>query len=93
MKQTETDEQRLTEIELVELLPGYVMGILEPSEVRIVHRHLYRSPDIAARIASLEEIMVALAFTVPAKSPSEKLKSICLSIPIINQLSSPQLNH
>lgn len=65
---------QITEQEILDLLPGYVMGILEPDELLLVDDYLHDFPHIGLRIAELEETTAALAFAAPAALPPQSSK-------------------
>ena len=75
---TNESEGRTTENELFDLLPGYIMGILEPDEMLSVNEYLHAFPHVELRIAALEETIAALAFDAPVQSPTSYIKSSVL---------------
>lgn len=59
----------ITEDEILDLLPGYVLGILELNELQLVNDYINKFPYIANRVAQLEELTAVLAFTASPQVP------------------------
>ncbi|MBC8075345.1 MAG: hypothetical protein H7Y32_04660, partial [Chloroflexales bacterium] len=54
-----------TYVEMVELLPLYALGTLEPEEMQAVERYLGAHPELAAQLRELEEGIAYLAHSTP----------------------------
>ena len=52
--------------QIVELLPLYVLGVLEPDEMLAVNTAVQRHPELQVRLNEIEDIMVQLTFAAPA---------------------------
>jgi Anti-sigma-K factor rskA len=59
---------------LPELLAGYVLGDLTPSELEIVEAYLVAHPEQQAEVASLMLPLDLLSLTLPADNPSASLR-------------------
>lgn len=55
----------LTHEEVLELLPAYVLGTLEPEEMLAVDAYVHTHPDMAARLAEAEAALMQLAYAAP----------------------------
>ncbi len=55
----------LTDAEVNELLPGFVLGALEPDEMLAVAEYVDRHQEFQARVAELEAATAQLAYTAP----------------------------
>lgn len=73
------NNERITEDEILDLLPGYVMGILEPDELLLVDKYVHDFPHIADRVAALEESTATLAFAAPLAAPPPDAKAHILA--------------
>jgi anti-sigma-K factor RskA len=58
----------------VEMLPAYVLGVLDDDEVLVVEAALATSPDLRAELQRVLEAADALAFSVPVKNPPAHLR-------------------
>jgi hypothetical protein len=65
---------------LPELLAGYVLGDLTPSEIEIVEAYLSAHPEEQAEIASLMLPLDLLSLTLPANNPPASLRQQILQI-------------
>jgi hypothetical protein len=65
---------------LPELLAGYALGDLTPSEIEIVEAHLATHPEAQAEIASLMLPLDLLPLTLPANNPPTSLRQQILKI-------------
>lgn len=64
----------LTQKEIRNLLPGYVFGILEPTELGMFHAYLTKHPELQVEIVRFEDIASKLAYSVPLDTPPALLK-------------------
>jgi Anti-sigma-K factor rskA len=65
---------------LPELLAGYVLGDLTPSELEIVEAYLAAHPEAQAEIASLMLPLDLLPLTLPANNPPASLRQHILQV-------------
>lgn len=65
----------MTNEELIELLPAYVLGALEPDERRAVERALSANPDAQALLAEYESSAALLAALAPLRPAPEHLQA------------------
>ena len=56
--------------ELEDLLPGYVLEILEPDELAQVEAALAARPDYRARLAELQQAVAWLPYAAPDAPPT-----------------------
>lgn len=64
-----------SEEHLIDLLPAYALGSLDEEETTLVADHLAECARCRADLAGYEEVMGALAFTVPELAPPPRLKA------------------
>lgn len=58
-------QSQLTHDQVLELLPAYVLGILEPEEMLAVEDYLAQHPELHVRLAEIEETAAQLAYLAP----------------------------
>jgi len=58
-------KNELTHTQVIEMLPAYALGALEPDEMLAVDAYLAQHPDLTERLAEIEETLVSLAGLVP----------------------------
>lgn len=73
------EPQNHTERDIRNLLPGYVLGILEPDELLIVDDYLAAHPDLWSEVRSLEQTAGQLAYSAPSATVSVRAKERILS--------------
>jgi anti-sigma factor RsiW len=59
-------DPELTREEIIEMLPAYVLGALEPDEMLAVEAYLEQHHDLLPRLHSAEEAAAQLAYLAPA---------------------------
>jgi anti-sigma-K factor RskA len=60
-----TDPNRLTREEILELLPAFVVGALDRDEMLAVDEYLQAHPELMTRLHELEAIVATLAYAAP----------------------------
>jgi anti-sigma-K factor RskA len=60
-----SETKQWTEAEILELLPLYGLGALEPEEVVMIEKHLAAHPHLLAQVAETDHALVALAELAP----------------------------
>lgn len=65
--------------ELLAMAPGWVLGVLDPDERRMFETHLSECPECAAEVRSLDGAVVALARSVPQRTPPAYLRQRVMS--------------
>lgn len=78
------------DIDVVDLLPGYVMGILEPNELLLVENYIRRAPNIGARLVAMDESIATLAFAAPPQALPLEMKSRVMARAVENKNSDPR---
>ena len=63
---------------VVELLPGYALGALDPDEVRLVEAYLAAHPEAQREVEDLQETLGLLAFAAPPLAPPPSAKAALL---------------
>ena len=63
---------------VVELLPGYVLGALDPDEARLVEAYLAAHPEAQREVEELQETLGLLAFAAPPLAPPPSAKAALL---------------
>lgn len=71
-----------------ELLAGYVLGDLTPSELEIVEAYLAAHPELQAEVASLMLPLDLLSLTLPADNPSALLRQQILQSATVETLGN-----
>lgn len=72
--------QHLTLEELNELLPAFVIGILDPDEMLAVSEALEQNPELQARLESLDEMNAAMAqMEAPTIAPPTAVRSALMA--------------
>jgi len=66
---------QLTQEEVLDALPGYVLGILEPDEMLAVDAYLQQHPELRARVDNLDTIAMDLALSAPPVIAPPALKT------------------
>ncbi len=74
-----------------ELLPGYVLEVLDPEETRRVAEHLGACPACRAEAASFRAVVNLLPYTAPAQEPPAHVKRQLLAR--IDAIGEPQTPH
>jgi anti-sigma-K factor RskA len=59
------EDHRLTHEEILEMLPAFVVGALDPGEMLQVEDYLRAHPELAPRLQALELAAAKLAYTAP----------------------------
>ena len=70
-----TDPNRLTQEEILELLPAFVVGALDPDEMLAVDEYLQAHPDMMARLHEVESTIATLAYAAPPQPLPKPLLS------------------
>jgi hypothetical protein len=70
-----TDPKRLTREEILELLPAFVVGALDPDEMLAVDEYLQTHPEMMARLHELEVTAATLAYAAPPQPLPKPLLS------------------
>lgn len=63
----EQEYNRLTQDEIIERLPAFVVGALDPDEMLAIEDYLQSHPELAARVQELELAAAKLAYSVPSQ--------------------------
>jgi hypothetical protein len=84
---SDTEPQSLSEFS-PELLAGYVLGDLTPTEIAIVEAYLAAHPEQQAEVAKLMLPLDLLSLTLPADNPPASLRSQILQIAAAETLIS-----
>ncbi len=72
---------------IVEMLPAYVLGALEPDELGLVEDYLAAHPELDGEVAELRETLGLLAFAAPSLAPPPAAKVALLER--VEQLAAP----
>ncbi len=62
-----------------ELIPGHVLGILDPEETLRMERHLPECPECTAELREAEQTVAMLALTSPTVEPPPELRDRVLA--------------
>lgn len=65
----------LTYEQVLELLPGYVMGALESDEMLAVDAYIERHPELRGRVEHMTELTTALAYAAPPVTAPPNVKA------------------
>jgi anti-sigma-K factor RskA len=71
----EQEPYRLTHEEIIERLPSFVVGALDPDEMLTIEEYIQTHPDLMARVHELEIAAARLAYVAPAQPLPQDLQA------------------
>src|SRR5688572_24163114 len=71
----EQEYSGLTNDEILERLPAFVVGALDPDEMLEVEEYIHAHPELLARVLELEAAAARLAYAAPARPLPQELHS------------------
>jgi anti-sigma-K factor RskA len=69
------DPNRLTYDDILERLPAFVVGALDPDEMLAVEEYIHARPDLMARVHELEAAAAKLAYAAPTRPLPKSLQA------------------
>lgn len=81
----------LTNAEVNELLPGFVLGALEPDEMLAVAEYVDQHQELHTRVAELEAVTAQLAYTAPHEPLPARAKQQLLRRAQADQAAQPSV--
>jgi len=84
------NEAPISEKDVLDLLPGYVMGILESEELLLVEQYIRRAPNIGAHLIAMDDSISTLAFAAQPQALPLNVKARVMAQAIQDRDSDPR---